>query len=470
MNKQQKQAGSALIWVVVAGVIFAIMGTSIAWIALSMNKRTVNNYILRQSYFSSRSAVDTIYECINGYDTTTEKLYDFLSDHVVYGNDIVIIKDFYGTCEVSTTPRVEDEDQRTVDAQNNVTQQVFEDLSIESTDFATSTTSDMGNCTVKVQRQDGQIYILAKTIQTTEDTTGETVSLTLKREVGSQGLYPSPYWGRTLGDQTEDENAATDPYNTVDVAVYTVSSNLSGKLAINVEPTSASAEIHPKKAIFLYVEPGVTLTLTDIYAFYTSSDPSSGTSFSSYKADQAGESAFLTESATTQTSVYVNWETYDGPDIFIYLMKDDDNKKLNGKLVLKMDTSGTNTTTKTTGLFPLYILGAQQETIAGYDDADYWNIQMDDDNIQVFGLSDNIETIFVGDDSTELSASEIEAHIYKDTDGNQRATLSGYNGTSGSPSTVTSTEIEAATTLNPLADHGGLINDEWSVYRYSNQE
>jgi len=467
MNKQQKQAGSALIWVVVAGVIFAIMGTSIAWMAVSMNKRTVNNYILRQSYFSSRSAVDTIYECINGYDTNTEKLYDFLSDHVVYGNDMVTIKDFYGTCDVSTTPRI---GQTTVDAQNNVTKQTFDDLSIESTDFAASTTSDMGNCTVKVQRQNGRIYILAKTIQTTEDTTGETVSLTLKREVGSQGLYPSPYWGRTLGDQTEDENAATDPYNAVDVAVYTVSHNLSGKLAINVEPTSASGEIHPKKAIFIYIEPGVTLTLTDLYAFYASSDPSSGTAFSSYKADQAGESAFLTDSATTQNRVYVNWETYDGPDIFIYLMKDDDNKKLNGKLVLKMDTSGTNTTTNTTGLFPIYVLGAQQETIAGYEDADYWNIQMDNSKIHLFGLSDNIDTIFVGDDSTELSASEIETHIYKDMDGNQRATLSGYNGTSGSPSTVTPTDIKAATTLNPLADHGGLINDEWSVYRYSNEE
>ena len=467
MNKQKAQAGSALIWAVVAGVIFAIIGTSIAWMAVSMNKRTVNHYILKQSYFSSRSAVDTIYECINGYDTNTEKLYDFLSEHVVYGNDIVTIKDFYGACDVFTTSRVED--QTTMDAQNNVTQQTFKDLNIESTDFAASTTSDMGNCTVKVQRQDGQIYILAKTIQTTADTTGETVTLTLKREIASQGLYPSPYWARTLGDQTEDQNAATDPYKGVDVAVYTVSSSLSGKLAINVEPTSANVDIHAKKAIFLYVEPGVTLTLTDIYAFYASSDPSSGTSFSSYKADQAGESAFLTDSDTIENNVYVNWETYEGPDIFIYLMKDDDNKKLNGKLVLKMDTSGTNTTTSTSGLFPLYVLGAEQETIAGYVDADYWNVKMDNSKIHVFGLSDNIDSIFVGDDSTKLSASEIKTHIYKDADGNVRTTLSGYNGTSGSPSTVTQEQIEAASE-EPLEDHGGLINDEWSVYRYSNKE
>ncbi|CAK7014017.1 MAG: hypothetical protein EUB_01836 [Eubacterium sp.] len=65
-EKLKNNCGSALIWVLVICVIFGLLGMAIGSIALSMNNRSINNNLKQQAYFTARSAVDAVFEQLNG--------------------------------------------------------------------------------------------------------------------------------------------------------------------------------------------------------------------------------------------------------------------------------------------------------------------------------------------------------------------------------------------------------------------
>ncbi|QCT71823.1 hypothetical protein [Eubacterium maltosivorans] len=115
-NIIKNQSGSALIWVLVICVIFGILGMAIGAIALSMNNRSINNNIKQQTYFSARSAVDAIFEQLNGDDTdeSNDNLPYYLKQHLLKKkpNNHIEFNDFYrdvpeeyrnqfGTCDVT---------------------------------------------------------------------------------------------------------------------------------------------------------------------------------------------------------------------------------------------------------------------------------------------------------------------------------------------------------------------------------
>ncbi|MGL4284364.1 hypothetical protein [Eubacterium aggregans] len=109
----KEQKDSALVWVLVITVIFGILEMAIGWVALSMNKRSFNNFELTQSYFTVRSAVDSVLENLNHYDTSfsgsikTELEYKteiekynndlsgYLYKNLVNGNKSVDFKNFF---------------------------------------------------------------------------------------------------------------------------------------------------------------------------------------------------------------------------------------------------------------------------------------------------------------------------------------------------------------------------------------
>ena len=61
---KQDQSGSALVWVLIIGIVLVILIWAITWVALAINNRTINNNLKQQAYFTARSAVDAIYNQI----------------------------------------------------------------------------------------------------------------------------------------------------------------------------------------------------------------------------------------------------------------------------------------------------------------------------------------------------------------------------------------------------------------------
>ena len=57
-NKQ----GSALVWVLVICLIFGLLGIAIGWVALSMNRRSIKNDNLNQSYFTALSTANSVFK------------------------------------------------------------------------------------------------------------------------------------------------------------------------------------------------------------------------------------------------------------------------------------------------------------------------------------------------------------------------------------------------------------------------
>ena len=61
---KQDQSGSALVWVLIIGIVLVILIWALSWVAHAINNRTINNNLTQQAYFTARSAVDAIYNQI----------------------------------------------------------------------------------------------------------------------------------------------------------------------------------------------------------------------------------------------------------------------------------------------------------------------------------------------------------------------------------------------------------------------
>ena len=82
-KKLNSTSGSALIWVLAICIIFAVLGMAIGWVALSMNNRSINNNIQQQTYFTARSAVDTVYNQLGGEVKEGEDNFSkYLNEHL----------------------------------------------------------------------------------------------------------------------------------------------------------------------------------------------------------------------------------------------------------------------------------------------------------------------------------------------------------------------------------------------------
>ncbi|SDX34058.1 pilus assembly PilX N-terminal domain-containing protein [Eubacterium barkeri] len=305
-QKLNSTAGSALIWVLVLCIIFAILGTAIAWVALSMNKRSVTNYVLRQDYFTSRSALDTCMNELNGLaeDQSYNNSFNaYLNANLVNGNKKIVITDFFGTAG-ATKPQIK----------------------------------NMGKCTVDGNYSKGIITLNAVTGTASEGK----VSLTAYRKVDDKNLYwPNARWAVELPVSNDkftvggDDPNFKDEDNVVkDVAIYKVTTNQTGTLEITKDVKTE------KKAIFIYVQPGVTLTINNI----TVSNPV-GVASKSYNSVEAWFDGGDTS----------DWNTYYGPDIFIFLQG---TETQNATLAFSKNLSTTGKDIP----YPLYVSGSGATT------------------------------------------------------------------------------------------------------------
>lgn len=325
-NKPNNNQGSALAWVLVICLIFAVLGAAIGWIALSMNNRSIKNDNLNQAYFTALSGANTIYSRLNGYTSENgdSALYNDLYQKLVYGNKL---KD--------------------------------KDYSLKYDDiFKNSDTVNMGTCDVEAVMTQGKAQF---TSTATYNGSTETVILQAYRNPEhGYTTWPAEEWASTLekadasGAICVGQNASitNEPSKTnvreglMDVAVYKVEENLKGKLTICRDSQRLSKEETEnleKRAVFIYLEENTTLTLTGMdYAIFkgTAKQPTEAA---------ATDKWFETKDGYTSE----DWENYYGPDIFIYL-------KSGAKLIF----ADTNKNGKGEVVpYPLYIRGATYDGV-----------------------------------------------------------------------------------------------------------
>lgn len=323
-------SGSALVWVLVICLIFGILGMAIGWVALSMNNRSVKNNVLNQNYFSSRSAVDTIFSRLNGFSNNDDKkLYDDLYKNLVNGEQKIQIDN------------------------------VFEDV------------PEMSNCTVNGEYTKGMVKLTATTEKGNEK---DNVTLWAKRKIIGEE-WPSEAWASPLPKATGTGGSAQIIIGTknsvtnedaenkdIDVAVYTLGDDkeaetkIEGKLTIG-KYLDDGKNISEKKAVFIYIKKNAILTMkgmdyvlpsyntdalkngpaigTDrwfVHENYTYFDKNTGKGKNSYT-----------------KSNWENWDYYYGPDIFIYVEN-------GGKLIFNSPNRNMSNKEEITP-FPFYIYG-----------------------------------------------------------------------------------------------------------------
>ncbi len=261
MNEKMKQnKGSALVWVLVIAAIFTIIGVSIGWIALSMNQRSINNYTLQQNYFTSRSAVDALFNQLNGINDANKyegSMCQYLHTDLLNGAKEVNFEDFFGTQDTNNAE-----------------------------------IAGMGKCKVKGTYDKGQVTITATTGESATDK--ETVQLEAYRK-SSGTEWPAEGWSTqleltnpTVGAKNSITNKNAQDAN-LDVAVYTVYNTVSGTLTLSKDRAME------KKAIFIYIKEGAILNISGI--------KTSGKKVARWFADGKTD----------------DWSNYYGPDVFIYI-------------------------------------------------------------------------------------------------------------------------------------------------------
>lgn len=270
--KIHNNKGSAMVWVLVLCIIFAILGVAIGWVALSMNKRSVNNYVLKQNYFTSRSAIDTVVSNLNGLASGEEykgSMCEYLNTNLLNGKKNVSFSDFFATATTDTQG-----------IKNMGSCKLTGNYSNGKISLnATTGTEQDGKVSATLQRE----CVATSTFNYTDsDGKAQVINIDHKKWPNERFAQELTSDGTTIsvGKQTETNEA-------LNVAVYTVSAGktVSGKLSIEKDTATE------KKAIFIYVKSGATLSLTGM------TDNTEKTWF-----ENVGD-----------------WSTYHGPDIYIYL-------------------------------------------------------------------------------------------------------------------------------------------------------
>lgn len=418
--------GSALAWVLVICLIFAVLGAAIGWVALSMNNRSIKNDNLNQAYFTALSGANTIYSRLNGY--TSEKsdsaLYNDLYQNLVYGNKL---KD--------------------------------KDYSLKYDDiFKNSDTVNMGTCDVEAVMTQGKAQF---TSTATYNGSTETVILQAYRNPEGYTTWPAEEWASTL-EEADPSGAICVGQNAsitnelseenvrkglMDVAVYKVEKgkDLKGKLTICRDSQSLSGEKTEnleKRAVFIYLEENTTLTLTGMdYAIFkgTAKQPTEAA---------ATDKWFETKDGYTSE----DWENYYGPDIFIYLKSgaklifEKTNKNVEGEVVH----------------YPLYIKGAATKE---NEKAPTINTTQSLD-VMIYFTQDVVINPYNGT-SNWLKENKDIAFNKDEPSIPERNTISGYK-QAGIPYEYGNKEekTKAADANNGVYNYAGYFPNKWEILKY----
>lgn len=242
-NKQ----GSALVWVLVICLIFGILGVAIGWVALSMNRRSIKNDNLNQSYFTALSVADSVFNGLNGYEDgnkASEDFYHNLYKNLVYGNIVKNENYFIKYDDVLNTSDATNEE--------NV--------------------AGMGKCNVEASMSMGKVKITATAIV---NDISDTVILDAYRKPESI-VWPAKEWASEIDPKdyqngsiyrqiyvgnnasiTNPESKKNIETGAMDVAVYKLAENkeLTGKLTVSrdIAQMSDNTNKNLEKERFLFI-------------------------------------------------------------------------------------------------------------------------------------------------------------------------------------------------------------------------
>lgn len=442
MKAIRNQQGSALVWVLVICLIFGILGVAIGWVALSMNRRSIKNDNLNQSYFTALSVADSVVNGLNGYEEDNEESKAFYHDlykNLVYGNR-VSNQDYFIKYE-------------------NVL------------DTSDDKVAGMGNCDVEASMSMGKAKITATA---TVNDTKETVIVEARRSSES-AIWPAREWATILKDNVwYTENGNSNPNSrklyvgnndsikndetkknvsngSMDVAVYTLKDGeeLSGKLTISRDTTSLSGDANEnleKKAVFIYLEKDAHLTLYgmdyELFAGTTSKNVAANTKDKWFEKEVGDTVEYTTES----------WENYYGPDIFIYM-------ETGSKLTFNNPNRNANSDTVVP--FPLYIAG-----VGGAEGQNAPKVETNNSSlpIKIYWMQ-GVEI----NPNTKKSVAWLQ-----DSEGNafsenpnkktpSRVPLSGYNAAA-----VPYTDNTNAGEI--LGGTAGILQDHWEIHKYERKQ
>lgn len=269
MNLYKNNKGSALVWVLVLCIIFAILGVSLGWVALSMHKRSIDNNTRTQEYYTARSACDIMYGYLNG-DTSnllSQNLkYNLVNNTTKINRDSVtdvhgekydyVINDFFGNAKEGTA------DISTFQNNYVIVYYKYEAgiVTIDSQIFALKTENNT--------RSQADTNII------------EEIKLTARRKTEGD-KWPSLDWAvnnsgkvntlTSTGELISVGGVADRPVNEdIDFTAYECTSSISGKLQI-IDDASNTQYKNGNQAIFIYVDAGQNannlnnLTLTGVY-------------------------------------------------------------------------------------------------------------------------------------------------------------------------------------------------------------
>lgn len=447
-NKQ----GSALIWVLVICLIFGILGVAIGWVALSMNRRSIKNDNLNQSYFTALSVADSVVNGLNGYEDGNKEskaFYDDLYKNLVYGNRVSNQDYFMKYEDVLNT--------------NDATEQ--------------EKVAGMGKCNVEAAMSMGKAKITSTA--TVNDTT-ETVIVEAYRKTESTD-WPAKEWATELkNNDWYASNGNSNPNNrklyvgnndsikndetkknvsngSMDVAVYKLKAGekLSGKLTISRDTTSLSGDANEnleKKAVFIYLEEGAHLTLYgmdyELFAGTTSKKVTVNTKDKWFEKETGDTTEYTTES----------WENYYGPDIFIYM-------ESGSKLTFY--NPNRNTQNGEVVPFPLYIVGPDATETSESPKVEAGN-GVGNAAVKIYWMK-NIDIALKNNSTAWLHDSDDKA-FSEDADKNKpsRKPLSGYSQT-GRPHTGRP-HTDNAEAGNKLEGTAGILQNHWTINKYERKQ
>ncbi|MEG0377272.1 MAG: hypothetical protein RR614_02230 [Eubacterium sp.] len=273
MLNYNNNKGSALVWVLVICIIFAILGMAIGAIALSMNNRSINNNLRQQTYFTARSAVDTIFEQLNG-DPKKYPFSEYLQDHLLSNEKKVEIADMgfsedMGDCSVEATYDV---DKKLVTIKATAKKGGQEEVVVLTAKHTRSTSNNKWpnekyavslvndkDQVINPLGEDNFVYILDKDKETIGN--GE---LIISDKSKYQAIFIYIKAGSTL-TLKDFEGGASEPEVFIYIAnggTLAFNANKDGvtfPFYINGEPGS-KVDIGNKKTITVYGESGVTVT------------------------------------------------------------------------------------------------------------------------------------------------------------------------------------------------------------------
>ena len=426
-NKQ----GSALVWVLVICLIFGLLGIAIGWVALSMNRRSIKNDNLNQSYFTALSTANSVFNSLNGYvsgNNQSKNFYDDLYKNLVYGNK--------------------------VSGQNYFVK--YDNVLEKDGGSVQENTEGMGEANVEAAMSKGHAIITSTA--TVNDTT-ETVILDAYRKPESI-IWPAKEWATTLKDDEQlsrdknsrkiyvgnnssivnDETKKNVADNTMDVAVYKLEAEktLSGKLTISRDIVgNGNLE---KRAVFIYLEKGATLNIYGMdYELFKNTTAQNVTSTQKDKWFENEKGEYTTEA----------WEYYYGPDIFIYM---EDEASVN------FMNPNRNANSSEIVPFPFYITGTSNTetkpkvtTEKNTDVKIYWiqDVEISKKNNSDEWLTDNEGKVFSKNENNGVPS---------------RLPLSGYK-QAGKPYNNNATKVGET-----LADKGGILQNSWEIYQYERKK